>query len=292
VTDNPTGNEDREGNEPRPPAGFHKLLNQHGYGFHYAVLREAHRLFQQQLSRWVFVTSEFPVSVRGTDTRIDFVLEHADHSRCYIIAECKRANPAMANWCFARAPYTRQGHSSEGIYVDHLSWSETGEMKVVEVANLQHTSEVYHLALEAKTGDPGDPAGKGRGEIDGAATQVLRGVNGLIETWARAKVGANEHKFLIPVVFTTANLWACDAALAAADLATGNLQPEQVGLLPMPWAAYQFPASESLKHEKGRRPQLHGHLPDILHHEYVRTVQFVTPAAIGPFLTYMSNILE
>ena len=56
-----------EGSGSRPPEGFHKLLNQHGHGFHYAVLREAQRL------------------------------RHAKYSRLYIIAECKRANPALAS---------------------------------------------------------------------------------------------------------------------------------------------------------------------------------------------------
>jgi hypothetical protein len=133
---------------------------------------------------------------------------------------------------------------------------------------------------------------KGGGEIDDAATQVLRGVNGLIETLARARMEANERRYLIPVVFTTANLWASDADLSAAELATGNLQQEQVALMPKAWAAYQFPGSESLKHEKGRRPWLQSHLPDILASEYLRTVQFVTPAAISRFLTYLSDVIE
>jgi hypothetical protein len=151
---------DTDPSELRPPEGFHKLLNQHGHGFHYAVLREAHRLFDQGLSRWGFVTDEFPVSIRGVDTRIDFVLQHASNSRLYIIAECKRANPALANWCFLRAPYARR---SEGIYVDHLSWTVSGEMDIVEVTNVGYTAEAYHIGLEARTGSLGDSAGKGRG---------------------------------------------------------------------------------------------------------------------------------
>jgi hypothetical protein len=180
------------------PTGFHKLLNQHGHGFHYAVLREVQRLFEEHQSGWVFEVAEFPVSVKGVDTRVDLVLRHPNRP-FYIVGECKRANPALSNWCFVRAPYTRRDHRQEGIYVDKLSWRDTRSMNTVEVANIAYTSEAYHIALEAKTGALGDPAGRGRGEIDDAATQVLRGVNGLIEAFARAKVPANDEKFLIPV---------------------------------------------------------------------------------------------
>jgi hypothetical protein len=271
------------------PAGFHKLLNQHGHGFHFAVLREVQRLFEEHQSRWVFEVAEFPVSVRGVDTRVDFVLRHPDRP-FYIVGECKRANPALAHWCFVRAPYTRRDHRQEGIYVDRLSWSDTRGMNSVEVADIAYTSDAYHVALEARTGALGDAVGRGRGEIDEAATQVLRGVNGLIEAFARAKMPANDEKFLIPVVFTTASLWTTDADLAAADLRTGNLREDQVGLLPKLWVAYQFATSESLKHEVARRSRLHPDLSKTLASEYVRTVQFVAPDGIPGFLRYLSNL--
>jgi hypothetical protein len=134
----------------------------------------------------------------------------------------------------------------------------------------------------------GDPESKGRGEVDDAATQVLRGVNGLIETFARSNVAAGAEKFLIPVVFTTANLWATATDLSAADLMNGNLRQDQVGLLPKLWIAYQFPTSESIKHQVARRSQLDPDLARTLGKEYVRTVQFVGPAALAGFLSYLS----
>ena len=44
---------------------FRKVLNRHGYGFHYRVMDEAGRLYDSQRSRWLFAVSEFPVTVRG-----------------------------------------------------------------------------------------------------------------------------------------------------------------------------------------------------------------------------------
>jgi len=43
--------------------GFEKVLNRHGYGFQYAVLKLATELYEQNKSAWVFNVAEFPVEV-------------------------------------------------------------------------------------------------------------------------------------------------------------------------------------------------------------------------------------
>lgn len=81
-----------------------KKLNFHGYGFQYAVLRFSEELFRQKISSWIFRWSEFPVQVNNVDTRIDFILENTQNG-IFIVAECKRVNPAYSNWCFVKTPY-------------------------------------------------------------------------------------------------------------------------------------------------------------------------------------------
>lgn len=56
--------------------GLRKVLNTHGYGFQYAVLRKAFWLCASTKSKWVFEAAEFPVTVGGFDTRIDFILSN------------------------------------------------------------------------------------------------------------------------------------------------------------------------------------------------------------------------
>ncbi|MFZ1804688.1 MAG: hypothetical protein WAU05_12245, partial [Nitrospira sp.] len=82
-----------------------KVLGSHGYGFQYAVLRRAEELAAERRSKWVFEAAEFPVGTAESPTHIDFILRNA-HSTVYLVGECKRANPAHANWCFLKAPYT------------------------------------------------------------------------------------------------------------------------------------------------------------------------------------------
>jgi hypothetical protein len=86
---------------------FAKVLNRHGYGFQFSVLKKADELRKQGRSMWRLEACEFPVEVQGAGTRVDFVLERGDHGSrrrpLYMLAECKRANPALSNWCFVRA---------------------------------------------------------------------------------------------------------------------------------------------------------------------------------------------
>ena len=80
--------------DPQISTVFHKNLNRHGYGFHYRVLHEVERLYNERKSYWRFEAAEFPVEVQGHGTRIDFVLSSNSKS-IYLLAECKRADPAL-----------------------------------------------------------------------------------------------------------------------------------------------------------------------------------------------------
>src|SRR5579885_3410041 len=89
-------------------AGFRKALDSHGYGFQYAVLQRAKEL-HKTTSPWYPVVPEFGVEAKGRDTRIDFVLGTRGMT-LFLVCECKRANPAIANWCFAQADWPDKEH--------------------------------------------------------------------------------------------------------------------------------------------------------------------------------------
>src|SRR4051812_35520208 len=80
---------------------FAKALNSHGYGFQYRVIKEV----EECDSIWSPVVPEFPVEARGHETRIDVILKGTRRS-LYIVAECKRVNPALSQWCFVQSPPT------------------------------------------------------------------------------------------------------------------------------------------------------------------------------------------
>ena len=100
-------------------AGFRKALNRHGYTFQYLVLGEAQAQCEKGDSVWQFVAAEFPVETTSGGTRIDLILRHRRRPHLMVI-ECKRANPAIANWCFAKAPSTRRNRSREYCFAEQL----------------------------------------------------------------------------------------------------------------------------------------------------------------------------
>src|SRR5919108_1273309 len=117
---------DHDADHPNPsrevPSGLRKILNTHGYGFQYAVVDEARRLFNERRSRWRFEAAEVPVVTRGTTIHIDFLLRQGDQTeQIYLIAECKRTDSARARWVFARAPYTWRGASPRNVIFEQVS---------------------------------------------------------------------------------------------------------------------------------------------------------------------------
>ncbi len=205
---------------------FRKTLNSHGYGFQYAVIREAQRLREEGKSEWIFEVSEFPVSVRGKNTHIDLILRK-HNTRYHLIGECKRANPALANWCFVRSPYIRRNRTSQKLFFQYVLPATSNVATGVDTGS---SDKIYNIGLEAPSGMKGDVQGQGRKVIEDAVTQVTLGVNGMIDFLpAHSSFAPPQEKIhLIPVIFTTANLWTTEVDLGSASLETG--EPDQLAL--------------------------------------------------------------
>lgn len=267
---------------------FIHTLNRHGYSFQFAVLNKAKHLSESGASAFDFEVSEFPVQVRGTSTRIDFVLRKRD-SPLRLVAECKRANPALSNWCFARAPVVRHNRSVERPSLDRL-FRDRGQIFYVQQSTGYLADNAYHLAFEVKSQSKGE-ASSSRTSIEDAATQVCRGSNGLIEFYLR-DVGLlkdiNEVWFL-PVIFTTAKLWVSGADLSETDLSSGELDISSAKLEPAPWLLYQYHISPGIKHQTRYEPKT-ADLGEALDKEFVRTIAVVAPEGIEPFLTWASHL--
>ena len=290
-------NESAAGDEIR--ALFSKELNRHGYGFQYAVLKkcgEVAAILQKNwmLSTWAPLVSEFPVEVQSAGTKIDFILRRISRRAgpgvpVYLLAECKRANPALSNWCFARAPYV------------HHAWSSTYEPLIVE--RFQSNAEAqafmayhsvpksYHIGVEVRHKAKGDKEGESGKAIENAASQVLRGLNGFVETLNQNTqlLEQNPHAYIVPVIFTTANLWGSDANLFEADLETGVSDINKQELEPLEWLCYQYHTSPGIKHSRSPlvKPSALGAL---MQSEYIRTLPIVSPAGIEPFFQWLSGL--
>jgi len=232
---------------PELSKAFRDLLNRHGYPFQYSLIRALVQLNADAASPWEFEASEFPVEVNGSHSRSDFLLRHTSKP-AYLVAECKRADPAMKEWCFVRAPYTRRGRDFEPFILDAV-YRSTDNSQMPTPVVLGALENAMTLGFELRSTEKGDGTGTGRGAIEDAVSQLLRSVNGLIEFLITHSLPLNRTgpTVLLPVLFTTASLWESDLDLASADLARGAIDQEAPPLTKRPWVAFQYPMSPGLK---------------------------------------------
>jgi hypothetical protein len=262
-------------------ASYLKALDAHGYSFQYTVLKMVAELFDAGQSRWVFEVAEFPVEARRQGTRIDFIL-HCANSHLYLLAECKRANPALANWCFARAPFVRRNDWDRIILQQLLNGPAGSPCAKILTKSPPSGQAIYHLGTEMHTNVKGEAQGKGRGAIEDAATQVCRGLNGMMDCCAEK--GGLALPVFFPVIFTTAHLWTSDIDVSEADLATGRLSSREGQLQEVGWLLYQYHQSPGLTHGLFNADNC-GSLGDYLYSESARTIAIVGAAGIEGFLS-------
>jgi hypothetical protein len=276
------------GVRPSLAGAFTKTINSHGYGFQYAVLNKARDLHKRDLSAWVFQVAEFPVSVKGSGTRIDFILGHR-HAPICLLAECKRANPALGDWCFARAPLVRRNRPLEHMFLESAE-GDTMELLTASAQKGTQLDNAFHIALEVRSGSKGDPSGSGRGAVEEAATQLCRGLNGMVEFLAGhpASLLATGRMLFLPVVFTTARLWVSNADLAAANLSTGDISLAEDSVIQKDWIFYQYHQSPGIKHNcpPGNVSPALGELLDA---EYIRSIAIVSSTGVEDFLRWSSD---
>ena len=267
---------------------FQKALDAHGYGFQYAVLSTAHELATSGWTQWRFDASEFPVQVQDATTKIDFILRLGDTNTC-LVCECKRANPALARWCFVRAPYERRDYSEELLIEKVTSHSVLGTPEATAHI-FAHNPEPYHVGIEVKTTSGGEPTDKGRGAIEEAAGQVLRGTNGLVDLLQlkRDLFDGLKPWFFIPAIFTTAELFVSDVLLHRSDLETGKAKWSGTTLNRKEWIALNYHVSPGLKHHVP--PALRStNLSSLLRSEHTRTIFIVNAKGAASFLKWCAQ---
>lgn len=262
---------------------FEKALSRHGYGFQYAVLKEVASLFSSQRSHWMPWVPEFPVEVQGSGTRIDLILRHRRRP-LFLVCECKRANPALSNWCFARATQAYDPSFSGRSYLEMVHM--VGDKVQAGLVDLVDSSRIYQIALEVRSDDKGETSSKGRGEIEDAATQACRGFNGLIDFVAsRQDMISKEESYFgfIPAIITTARLLATEANVSSADLTTGQVPKLEPPLEEKDWIWYEYPQSPGLKHSL-QLVEPDSDLRTIVYQEYIRRIAVIRPSGLANFL--------
>lgn len=261
---------------------LHKILNSHGYAFHYAVANMIAELHRKKESKWKLEAVEFPVAAANFTTRVDIILRHKEEP-FFLLAECKRANPAFCHWCFIRLP-DFPGITKRQVLVERVFFH--GDKPYFTAGELGLSDYVYHLGIELRSDKKGDTDGKGRGLIEEAATQVCKGLSGMGEEFRRHNgiAGQKEVAFL-PVIFTTARIWVSDDAdLTGSNLDTGEISLQSANVTEMDWVWFQYQVSPGLKHSL-QSNYIANELEGLMISDYIRTIAIVSPSGIEEFLT-------
>ncbi len=182
----------------------------------------------------------------------------------------------------------RRGGVPKDILVESVR--REGNALTASLSRLDGSEMIYHVAVEVKGAAKGDASGTGRGTIEEAATQVIRGVNGLIECFSKNQryMAENFPISFIPVIFTTAKIWATDIDIAS-DVTTGHVALGSADVVEKPWLWLQYHVSPGLQHAIDRQvpkdePFSRAALGDLLEVEYARTIAVVGSGGIDAFL--------
>jgi hypothetical protein len=263
---------------------FQAALHEHGYAFQVAVTNFVGCLVNQPWSSFRVSAVELPVEVRERATRIDLILSSPSGGR-QLICECKRPNPALSNWCFIADPYFSRSGLDSSVRCEQLERDTT--VAVARSAIIGHVPTFAHIAFEVRTNKSGDPTGRGRGAIEEAVTQVLTGVSGLAQLYRRDPhlISTGLPTTLVPVVFTTANLWFSRADLSQANIEDGKLDLAASGFERVPWLTLQYAQSLSLRHDLPIREQYRD-LEEVRQVLFARSVAVVSPDGIESYLKW------
>ncbi len=92
---------------------------------------------------------------------------------------------------------------------------------------------------------------------------------------------------LLPVIFTTANLWGSDVDLSKAELESGKSDLTGSRFEKLPWLWYHYHLSPGLKHSSSPDWR-HTDLGELMESEYIRSIAIVSPSGIESFLKHVS----
>lgn len=200
-------------------------------------------------------------------------------------AECKRINPVYSDWCFVKSPFINRNQSENDKIFILESLLRDDDIILNFVLEKFRVNEDYHTGFSVKKSKSGASTGETGQAIEDASTQVLRGLNGFIETmnkenWVWSK---SYRASFLPVIFTTAELFVSDTDISRVDLQTGEVILSKDEVKSVPCLYFQYSMSPGLKHLVGSEKEVTD-LSSLLISDYVRTIPIVSATGVEDFL--------
>lgn len=253
---------------------YNDTLNNNGYGFQFSVMKKIIGFSGRLFVQWQWLEAEYPVQLREKSTKIDIVGHFArNNMEYYLLAECKRVYGGT--WCFAHSRYANQENGTF-YYFEKIQYTPDGYVGSI-YANKEYFSgpEIYNVGFEIRLQNGNTPA-KPNDSIEKALSQAILGLNGFIEPMAHST--GHISRIVIPVIFTTAQLWVSRQDLSEADIDTGNIEIDNSKFENKKWIAYKYHVSPEYRHSRTQPSS------------YARTVFIVNSGGIDEFLHWVTNL--
>ncbi|WKW13516.1 hypothetical protein Strain138_002839 [Pseudogemmatithrix spongiicola] len=222
-------------------------MNRHGFAFQEAASRAVVVLGSNRKIDWFLAATEFPVSLGTSESHVDLVLEDR-FERAFLAVECKRVDPAVGYWHFARSRFEDQNMSTPKVVLEELH----ADPELGTISNplqLGWSTPPFNIAVEGRTQSKGDGVGGANDAIAKSVAQALRGAAGLAQFLASRNEPMSRQRSLrvVPVVVTTATLVTSENDLGSAPLDSGRIDSAGVTAGPVSWLWYNHNRSRSLR---------------------------------------------
>lgn len=235
-------------------------LNEHGFLFQ----EKCAEVLKQNANKtkWVLHVTEYPISIRNRDSRIDIVLrdKSSHHHQIYAIVECKRVNPTRGYWLFGKP---LQPYFSQPLLINLRSESRGGNRAKTHYDQLKlQFDDIATYLIDnwwLQIGKRGNKIDSSPNPIEDAFIQACIGASGLAQELDFQLLKSYEKSSIlfIPIVITTAPLYVATYELNDVSLASGTINRDKIYFGPsgqepekLQWLLVDYGASRSISPER------------------------------------------
>lgn len=280
-----------------------RALNEHGFLFQERI---AELFTGQAKTKWKVSATEFPVSLLShavhEETRIDLVLERhvATHNvDWHLPIECKRANPDYKTWLFFNERPRVDDPAGRSLYIQagYLSggWNHQGEVPLLKYVTQFAPPKAaavptFTYYLEVRENPPNRAGGSASTKtLEEAFNQVTMGAVGLGRQLHRLQ----KFNFrVVPVVVTTAEVFAADFQAGNVSLQRGELVPANLKLRPLDWLVVNYAISDTMSQFAALTSNQGRTLGEQLSTFLLRSIFVVRAEKLEEFLDWFDQIAD
>ena len=277
------------------PATIARALNEQGFLFQNRIVGLAWD--ERDASKWHPEAFEYPVSIGlfHDETRIDLVLRCTvpATSAWYITVEAKRSHPDYKAWVFFERRSRLLGLEKSEFSFQAADYQRPDPRKFYDglpplqsrVMRIGNATEipVFAYYVEARENQKNkQSSNSATTKIEEAFLQVTLGVIGL----SGVLRGCRQQPFrIVPVVVTTAEIFAADYLAEDVDQRKGMIDPAKLKLQSLPWVAVNYAINDKIAGERANAAPPEGLLTADLGGRLLRTVFVVQAESFMELLT-------